>query len=152
MPRYRYIINGHTYDIAIGNESGGAVEVTVNGKNYTVERQEAAAGMEPETVPSRNEAAATPVTAAVPASPAKTSAAPATNSNEAAVTAPLPGTIIAIKVRPGDRVTENQTVAILEAMKMENGIEAGCSGTVSSIKVAERDTVLEGAVLITISR
>ena len=54
-------------------------------------------------------------------------------------------------VKPGDKVTANQTVAVLEAMKMENEIEAGYAGTVSEVKVAERDTVLEGAVLITIS-
>ena len=48
-------------------------------------------------------------------------------------------------------MTANQTVAVLEAMKMENEIEAGYAGTVSEVKVAERDTVLEGAVLITIS-
>ena len=75
----------------------------------------------------------------------------ALDANTVAVTAPLPGTIISIKVKPGDKVTANQTVAVLEAMKMENEIEAGYAGTVSEVKVAERDTVLEGAVLITIS-
>ena len=75
----------------------------------------------------------------------------ALDANTAALTAPLPGTIISIKVKPGDKVTANQTIAVLEAMKMENEIEAGYAGTVSEVKVAERDTVLEGAVLITIS-
>ena len=134
MAEYRYRINGHTYNIEIGAENGGTIEVNVNGKVYTVERQEISttADMAPKSIPVH-----------------KTSAL---DANTAAVTAPLPGTIISIKVKPGDKVTANQTVAVLEAMKMENEIEAGYAGTVSEVKVAERDTVLEGAVLITISR
>lgn len=133
MAEYRYRINGHTYNIEIGAENGGTIEVSVNGKVYTVERQEISttADMAPKSI-----------------SVQKTSAL---DANTAAVTAPLPGTIISIKVKPGDKVTANQTVAVLEAMKMENEIEAGYAGTVSEVKVAERDTVLEGAVLITIS-
>lgn len=133
MAEYRYRINGHTYNIEIGAENGGTIEVSVNGKVYTVERQEISttADMAPKSIP-------VPKTAAL-------------DANTAAVTAPLPGTIISIKVKPGDKVTANQTVAVLEAMKMENEIEAGYAGTVSEVKVAERDTVLEGAVLITIS-
>lgn len=134
MAEYRYRINGHTYNIEIGAENGGTIDVSVNGKVYTVERQEISttADMALESIPVQ-----------------KTSAL---DANKAAVTAPLPGTIISIKVKPGDKVTANQTVAVLEAMKMENEIEAGYAGTVSEVKVAERDTVLEGAVLITISK
>lgn len=158
MAEYRYRINGHTYNIEIGAENGGTIEVSVNGKVYTVERQEISttADMAPKSIPVQKTAAllkdklpastpnaqATPVQATTPS---------ALDANTVAVTAPLPGTIISIKVKPGDEVTANQTVAVLEAMKMENEIEAGYAGTVSEVKVAERDTVLEGAVLITIS-
>ena len=133
MAEYRYRINGHTYNIEIGAENGGTIDVSVNGKVYTVERQEISttADMAPKSIPVQKTAAL--------------------DANTAAVTAPLPGTIISIKVKPGDKVTANQTVAVLEAMKMENEIEAGYAGTVRDVKVAERDTVLEGAVLITIS-
>ena len=142
MAEYRYRINGHTYNIEIGAENGGTIEVSVNGKVYTVERQEISttADMAPKSIPDQNAA-----------SLRKDTAPSALDANTAAVTAPLPGTIISIKVKPGDKVTANQTVAVLEAMKMENEIEAGYAGTVSEVKVAERDTVLEGAVLITIS-
>ena len=143
MAEYRYRINGHTYNIEIGAENGGIIEVSVNGKAYTVERQEISttADMAPKSI-------------SVPKTVArhKDTAPSALDANTAAVTAPLPGTIISIKVKPGDKVTANQTVAVLEAMKMENEIEAGYAGTVSEVKVAERDTVLEGAVLITISK
>ena len=158
MAEYRYRINGHTYNIEIGAENGGTIEVNVNGKVYTVERQEISttADMAPKSIPVQETAAL--LKDKLPASTPNTQAAPvqattpsALDANTAAVIATLPGTIISIKVKPGDKVTANQTVAVLEAMKMENEIEAGYAGTVSEVKVAERDTVLEGAVLITIS-
>ena len=162
MAEYRYRINGHTYNIEIGAENGGTIEVNVNGKVYTVERQEISttADMAPKSIPVHKTAALHKGTdstrpAATPnaqATSVQATAPSALDANTAAVTAPLPGTIISIKVKPGDKVTANQTVAVLEAMKMENEIEAGYAGTVSEVKVAERDTVLEGAVLITISR
>ena len=159
MAEYRYRINGHTYNIEIGAENGGTIEVSVNGKVYTVERQEISttADMAPKSISVHKTAAllqGTTQPAATPnaqATPVQATAPSALDANTAAVTAPLPGTIISIKVEPGDKVTANQTVAVLEAMKMENEIEAGYAGTVSEVKVAERDTVLEGAVLITIS-
>ena len=160
MAEYRYRINGHTYNIEIGAENGGTIEVSVNGKVYTVERQEISttADMAPKSIPDQNTATLLKDTARpastpnVQATPVQATAPSALDANTAAVTAPLPGTIISIKVKPGDKVTANQTVAVLEAMKMENEIEAGYAGTVSEVKVAERDTVLEGAVLITISK
>ena len=154
MAEYRYRINGHTYNIEIGAENGGTIEVSVNGKVYTVERQEISttADMAPKSIPVQKTAALLKDTARPASTPNVQGTAPsALDANTAAVTAPLPGTIISIKVKPGDKVTANQTVAVLEAMKMENEIEAGYAGTVSEVKVAERDTVLEGAVLIAIS-
>ena len=155
MAEYRYRINGHTYNIEIGAENGGTIEVSVNGKVYTVERQEISttADMAPKSIPVQKTASLLKDTARPASTPNVQGTAPsALDANTAAVTAPLPGTIISIKVKPGDKVTANQTVAVLEAMKMENEIEAGYAGTVSEVKVAERDTVLEGAVLITISK
>ena len=53
MAEYRYRINGHTYNIEIGAENGGTIEVNVNGKVYTVERQEISttADMAPKSIP-----------------------------------------------------------------------------------------------------
>ena len=129
MAEYRYRINGHTYNIEIGAENGGTIEVSVNGKVYTVERQEISttADMAPKSIPVQ-----------------KTSAL---DANTAAVTAPLPGTIISIKVKPGDKVTANQTVAVLEAMKMENEILAPADGTVTAVYAKEGTSVNTGDVL-----
>ncbi len=67
-----------------------------------------------------------------------------------AVTAPLPGIIVSLKVKPGDTVREGQELAVLEAMKMENSIESPLSGTVRSLNVDLGDTVSEGTVIVTI--
>ena len=66
------------------------------------------------------------------------------------VKAPLPGTITAIKVKVGDTVKEGDTVVVLEAMKMENNLEAHCDGKVAAIEVAVGDAVKENSVLLTI--
>lgn len=87
------------------------------------------------------------------------SAMPATSSSIAPVgpeikgknvTAPLPGVIISIKVNAGDAIKAGQTVAVLEAMKMENDIQAEHDGIVQSVNVEKGDSVLEGTTIVTI--
>ena len=68
-----------------------------------------------------------------------------------AVVSPLPGVVVEVKVSAGDVVKAGQTVAVLEAMKMENDILAECDGVVASVDVKNGDSVLEGAVLLTIN-
>lgn len=67
------------------------------------------------------------------------------------VVSPLPGVVVEVKVAAGDVVKAGQTVAVLEAMKMENDILAECDGVVASVSVKDGDSVLEGAVLLTIN-
>ena len=67
-----------------------------------------------------------------------------------AIKTPLPGVIIDVKVNVGDTVAKGQTVAILEAMKMENNINSDRDGKVTSISVSKGETVADGAVLITL--
>ena len=64
--------------------------------------------------------------------------------------APLPGTVVSIAVKVGDTVKASDTVAVLEAMKMENAIHAGRDGKVAAISVNPGDPVLEGATILTI--
>lgn len=66
------------------------------------------------------------------------------------VTAPLPGRVIALKVKEGDTVNAGDEVALLEAMKMENSITSDYSGTVQQVLVAEGDNVATDAVLMII--
>lgn len=145
MKTYKFKINGNGYEVAINSVEGQTASVTVNGTPYTVELEEAPAAPV-QAVPVQS----APVQAA-PA-PAPAAAAPAAPSGAGkAVTSPLPGVIIAIKVNVGDVVKAGQEVAVLEAMKMENSIEATHDGTVTAINVAKGDSVLEGAPVVTIA-
>lgn len=117
------------------------LRITVNGVSYDVQVEELGATSAPAAVPAA--APATPAPAATPAAPA---AAGGTK-----VTAPMPGTILSVNVQVGDKVAEGQTVAVLEAMKMENEIPAPSAGTVASVNVDKGASVETGAVLITLS-
>ena len=142
MKTYKFKINGNEYNVAINSVEGKNASVTVNGTAYQVELEEA-----PAAAPVQAPVAA-PVAAAAPA--AAPAPAPAAAGAGKAVTSPLPGVIIAVKVNVGDTVKAGQEVAVLEAMKMENSIEATHDGTVTAINVAKGDSVLEGAPIVTI--
>lgn len=145
MKTYRFKINGNEYNVAINSVDGTNASVTVNGTDYQVELENAPAA------PVQTAPAAAPVAAPAPAAPAASAAPkPAASGAGKAVTSPLPGVIIAVKVNVGDRVKAGQEVAVLEAMKMENSIEATQDGTVTAIHVAKGDSVLEGAAIVTI--
>ncbi len=66
------------------------------------------------------------------------------------VKSPLPGVILDIKVNVGDTVKKGQTIIILEAMKMENNINADKDGKITAINVNKGDSVLEGNDLVII--
>jgi biotin carboxyl carrier protein len=143
MKEYKYKINGEEYNVAINEVTDTTAQVEVNGTSYTVEWQKPAAPK--------------PVVVAKPVAPAAKPAAPAAQAAPAAAAAggyaiktPLPGVIIDIKVNVGDAVAKGQTVAILEAMKMENNINSDRDGKVASIAVAKGETVADGAILITL--
>ena len=140
MKEYKYTIDGNKYDVAINEVSETTAKVTVNGTEYTVEWEKP---VEEKPVVKVQPAAAKPAatTAAAPA-PA---AAPVSGN---AIKTPLPGVIIDVKVNVGDTVKKGDTVVVLEAMKMENNINADRDGKVVAIQVAKGDTVADGAALI----
>ena len=97
MKTYKFKINGNEYNVAINSVEGKNASVTVNGTDYQVELEEA-----PAAAPVQAPAAA-PVQAAPSPAPAP-AAAPAPSGAGKAVTSPLPGVIIAVKVNVGDTV------------------------------------------------
>jgi biotin carboxyl carrier protein len=64
------------------------------------------------------------------------------------VTAPMPGKIVKLLVKPGEKVQARQGVIVVEAMKMENELRAHAAGTVSEVRVTEGTSVEAGAILV----
>lgn len=147
MKQYKFKINGNEYNVEINSVTGNKASVTVNGNDYQVELENAPAA--PVQAPQASAPVSAPAQAPVQAAPAAPKPAPSGAGK--AVTSPLPGVIIAVKVNVGDTVKAGQEVAVLEAMKMENSIEATHDGTVTAIHVAKGDSVLEGAAVITLA-
>ena len=141
MKEYKYTIEGNKYEVAINEVNGTTAKVTVNGAEYTVEWEKP---VEEKPVVKVKPAVAKPTAPTTPATAAPV-AAPVSGN---AIKTPLPGVIIDVKVNVGDTVTKGQTVVVLEAMKMENNINADRDGKVVAIQVAKGDTVADGAVLV----
>ena len=125
--------------------------VTVNGKKFEVEVEKvggAARSLSRQPVErgERTVAAAAPVAPAPAATPAPVAAS--TTVGGVTITSPMPGSILDVKVNIGDKVKYGQTLAVLEAMKMENDIPATQDGEVAEIKVKKGDIVETDAVLI----
>ena len=157
MKTYKYKVQGVDYEVEIAEVEGKIAKVNVNGIPFEIEMQKPInAAKHPALAATKRTASAAPVApaAAQPAQPvAKPQAAAAPAAAVGAgtpVKAPLPGTINAINVKVGDKVNVGDIVIILEAMKMQNNIEAEQAGTVTSITVNVGDSVMEGAVMLTI--
>ena len=148
MNKFEYKVQGVDYEVEIEEMEGNIAKVSVNGIPFEVELKQP---INPAKAITRPKVVA-PVAAAAPApAPAARPAAQAAQAGAgAAVKAPLPGTISSINVKVGDKVNVGDTVLVLEAMKMQNNIEAENSGTVTSILVNQGDSVMEGATLLTI--
>ena len=142
MKEYKYKINGNLYNVVIGDIEENIAHVEVNGTHYTVEMEK-----KPKAAP-----APKPVVrpAAKPAAAPAPAAKPAAGGAKSGVKSPLPGVILDIKVNVGDEVKKGQTVIILEAMKMENSINADRDGKITAINVSKGESVLEGTDLVII--
>jgi biotin carboxyl carrier protein len=140
MKKYKFTINGNTYDAEILSVEEQVISLELNGTPYQV------------TVDKAVKQTKTPkvVIQAAPAAVANDvpKTAPAGSLSE--IKSPLPGTILELHCKVGDTVAIGQKVLMLEAMKMENNIESDKAGVVKEIKVGKGDAVMEGDVLIVI--
>ena len=139
MKEYKYKINGNEYAVCINEVNDTTANVTVNGEEFYVEW---------EKPKEENPVVKVQTVATKPAPAPAPTAAPAAAVNGNAIKTPLPGVIIDVKVNVGDAVKKGETVVILEAMKMENNINADRDGKVIAVQVAKGDTVADGAVLV----
>lgn len=151
MKQYKYTINGADYDVTIDSLNGNKAKVIVNGMSFDVEMQGTLNESDLPDAPAADASAAPAAPKAAASAAAPKAAAPAGAPGKGTpVKAPLPGVVTAINVNVGQKVKKGETVIVLEAMKMENNIAAECDGTVTSVCVAQGDSVMEGTVLVTV--
>ncbi|MBO4935601.1 MAG: biotin/lipoyl-binding protein [Alistipes sp.] len=152
MKKYSLKINGNSYEVKIDdiNEASTLAHVTVNGTKYNVEIEggKATAVKKPQVVAVPQVATDISVTPKTPIA-TKPAAAPVA-AGGLKVACPLPGTVLSINVKEGDTVAAGQTLLVLEAMKMENNIDAERGGVVKQVLVQAGATVMEGDVLLVI--
>jgi biotin carboxyl carrier protein len=177
MRKYEVSINNKHYSVVVKKYTENDAELEINGKPYSVKLDapittngaqlgpvpgptqatpvvqaapvspapvQAAPAPQPQAIPTPP-----PQAAPVPATPATPQAAPAVQGGEI-IRAPIPGSILDILVKVGDAINEGQTVFKMEAMKMENDINAVGSGVVKAINVAVGDAVNQGQELMVI--
>ena len=145
MPTYRLRVGEQWYSVEVGDVSRSPVEVSVDGQTYYVAVEEGEAAHAP---PRSRRGRRPPSRVAPPALPRVGGAAPAFDPSDKVLRAPMPGRVIAIRVRPGDRVAAGDEVCVVEAMKMEQSIRAAQDGLVKEIFVQPMDSVGANDALI----
>ena len=135
--RVTVIVEGREYIVEVGDLKGSLIKATVNQRIYHVE-------VPRENAPSAEQVE--PTAAPAPVSKKATSSPKA--SANSAITAPMPGNIVEIKVKAGDSVNPGDVVCVLEAMKMKNKIHTNQAGVVASVDVILGQAVDYGEVLV----
>ena len=141
MKEFKYKIDGKDYKVIIENiTEDNIAELTVNGEEFKVQ-------MEKQAEPEKKK-----IVLGQPTSSdddKETSDAQVINTSKA-IKAPLPGTITSIEVIEGQDVKAGDTLVVLEAMKMQNNIEAEADGKVTAIAVKVGQAVLEDEPLVVV--
>jgi len=157
MNEYVLTINQKEYRAEVGEINAEFALIQVNGKEFRVDLKQLALSklMPVATLATDARPAAPlgqPLIGVAPAPAAPPAAAASTGEASSIVKAPLPGLIIDVKVREGEKVKAGQNIIVMEAMKMENQIQATTDGTVKKIFVKKGDNVAEGNALLEIAR
>lgn len=156
MSEYILTINQKEYRAEVGEINAECALIQVNGKEFRVDLQQLGlAKLMPVATMAEARAAAPaaqPVIGVAPAPAAPLASAPAAGDASSIVKAPLPGLIVDVKVREGEKVKAGQIIVVMEAMKMENQIQATTDGTVKKIFVKKGDNVAEGNAMVEIAR
>lgn len=154
MGRYRLTIGDKTFEVEVLGVQGEQARVLVNGRTYEVKYQ----SLTPSAAPAQAPPAPARVTPPRPAAPARPAPPvspppekPVASTEPGAVLAPMPGSILDVLVKVGDRVQAGDTVVKLEAMKMENDLQTSIAGVVKEVRVSKGDNVSVGEVLVAIS-
>ncbi|MDY6037223.1 MAG: biotin/lipoyl-containing protein [Paludibacteraceae bacterium] len=134
MKKFKFVIDGHKYEVSVNEIENNVAELEVNGTPFTVEIEKEE---KVTTRPAAKPAAATSAPAA----------APATGSVKF-IASPLPGSIVRVLVEAGQSVKKGDVLLTMESMKMENNISAEADGVVKSILVTPGQNVMQDDKLI----
>ena len=145
MKKFKIKINGSEYEVDIHKVEGNLAHLTVNDVDFDVEIEGLKTNPTRMSTKTVKKPEASEMQSSIPV------AKPQVVSTSAhAVKSPLPGVILDIRANVGDSVKVGQVIMVLEAMKMENNIEADRTGVIEKVNPAKGDSVLEGDVLFTI--
>ena len=150
MAKYQYRVQGIDYNVDIVSVEGNIAKVSVNGIDFEVEMMKPAKTVKKTVVVAVPKPTGPALTDVVTDMKRDTGVRTASPASGTPVLAPLPGTITAVNVKLGQHVSKGETVVVLEAMKMQNNIEAEVDDVVTSIPVSQGESVMEGNVLVTI--
>ena len=125
--KYRVDVNDKVYDVTVTSRAGNEITFSVNDESYR-----------------------TRVTPYLDSSSSKQANSTSTGPSNGKIVAPMPGIVVQILVNTGDTVSAGQTVAVIEAMKMENNIVTGSDGVVTDIAVASGEEVDSGQLLLSV--
>ena len=139
MKKFKYTIGGNQYEVVVNSVENNVADIEVNGKSFSIAIEEEESGVVRPTIKRPAQSAAAPV-AAAPAAPRAAS--------KGAVVAPLPGTITNVLVSAGQSVKRGDVLLTMEAMKMENNIQADRDCTVKAVLVQKGQSVLQGDALV----
>jgi glutaconyl-CoA decarboxylase len=152
--RYQIAIGDKKYDVEIGTMKDGVALVTVNTMTYEVAVENYAEVVAGRAQVGRPEIRPLPATAPAATGVAPLPRVPVTAPGPAAglgvIIAPIPGLIMDVMVKVGDRVSAGQVVLTMEAMKMLNNITTSVAGVVREIRVQKGSEVATGDVLVVI--
>jgi biotin carboxyl carrier protein len=146
--KYTITVSDKPYEVEIGDLGSSPVRVVVNGKEYNVEIE--SGGGATAEAPGRPAMAVT-TTAAAPAVSAKApkpQAQPVAAASGNEVVAPMPGTILDVVVKDGQKVSHGQQICALEAMKMKSAIRSPREGVISKVEVINGQKVAYGEVIV----
>ncbi len=142
MKKFEFSIHENKYSVKIINIEDNVAEIDINGTIYKVD------------IHTQKQITKTPkltrTTAPPNYDPGQRTNKPTDKKGVGTIKSPLPGTILEIKKKIGDKVSVGDTILVMEAMKMENDIKADCNGVITAIKVNINDAILEGDILVEI--
>ena len=156
MRKYEIVIDKKVYNVTVNEFTQESAELEINGHPYALKFKGPLHTIMDGGIAgpaAQIESAVQPVQPQIqPSIPPATqpAASPQVSDGQSGIAAPIPGSIINILVKVGDHIEAGQLVIKMEAMKMENEINAQKSGTVKSINVSVGDAVSQGDLLIVV--